>query len=120
LNDLPTSSVKIGDLQDLEMIGREVGVELVIGNSHCVQTAERLGVPVLRAGFPQFDFVGGFRRTWMGYAGTRDALFDLANLMLSVEKGEVHPYTSMYAQTPEHREGDDGHNPASPRSGLRH
>lgn len=120
LNALPAQSVKIGDLEDLEIMGREAAVELVIGNSHCVQSAARLGVPVLRAGFPQFDFVGGFRRTWMGYAGTRDALFDIANLMLSTEKGEVHPYTSIYAQTPDRREGDDGHNPASPRSGLRH
>ncbi|MCR4379344.1 MAG: nitrogenase iron-molybdenum cofactor biosynthesis protein NifN [Rhodospirillales bacterium] len=120
LNDLPVDVVKIGDLEDLETMGRDAGVELVIGNSHCVQSAERLGVPVLRAGFPQFDFVGGFRRTWMGYAGTRDALFDIANLMLSTEKGEVHPHTSIYAQTAEKREGDDGHYPASPRSGLRH
>ena len=120
LNDLPVNVVKIGDLEDLESLGRDAGVELVIGNSHCVSSAQRLGVPVLRAGFPQFDFVGGFRRTWMGYAGTRDALFDIANLMLSTEKGEVHPYTSIYAQFPERREGDNGHNPASPRSGLRH
>jgi len=120
LNDLPVNVVKIGDLEDLESLGRDAGVELVIGNSHCVPSAQRLGVPVLRAGFPQFDFVGGFRRTWMGYAGTRDALFDIANLMLSTEKGEVHPYTSIYAQFPERREGDNGHNPASPRSGLRH
>lgn len=120
LNDLPMDVVKIGDLEDLENMGRDAGVELLIGNSHCVQSAERLGVPVLRAGFPQFDFVGGFRRTWMGYAGTRDALFDIANLMLSTEKGEVHPHTSIYAQTAEKREEDDGHYPASPRSGLRH
>jgi nitrogenase molybdenum-iron protein NifN len=120
LNDLPVNVVKIGDLEDLESLGRDAGVELVIGNSHCVPSAQRLGVPVLRAGFPQFDFVGGFRRTWMGYAGTRDALFDIANLMLSTEKGEVHPYTSIYAQFPERREGDNGHNPASPRSGQRH
>jgi len=100
LNDLPVHAVKIGDLEDLEKMGAEAGVELIIGNSHCVQTAKRLGVPMLRAGFPQFDVLGGFRRTWMGYAGTRDALFDIGNLMLSVEKGEVEPYASIYAQTP--------------------
>lgn len=120
LGDLPVDAVKIGDLEDLEKMGADAGVELIIGNSHCVQSAKRLGVPVLRAGFPQFDVLGGFRRTWMGYAGTRDALFDIANLMLSVEKGEVHPYASIYAQPPEQGEGSHGHSPSSPRPGLRH
>lgn len=118
LDALPVERVKIGDLEDLETIGAEAGVELIIGNSHCVQSAKRLGVPVLRAGFPQFDVLGGFRRTWMGYAGTRDALFDIANLMLLVEKGDVHPYTSIYAQHPEQGEGSHGDRPTSSRSGL--
>jgi len=91
LGDLPVDAVKIGDLEDLESMARDAGVELIIGNSHCVQSAARLGVPVLRAGFPQFDVLGGFRKTWMGYAGTRDALFEIGNLMLTVEKGEVEP-----------------------------
>ena len=114
LDDLPMDSAKIGDLEDLEKLGEANGVELIIGNSHCVQSGERLGVPVLRAGFPQFDVLGGFRRTWVGYAGTRDALFDIGNLMLSVEKGEVHPYTSIY------REEEHAHSPAPARSGLQH
>jgi len=120
LERLPVETVKIGDLEDLEKMGREARVELIIGNSHCVQSAARLGVPMLRAGFPQFDVLGGFRRTWVGYAGTRDALFDIANLMLSIEKGEVHPHTSIYAQPSEQGEGSHGHRPPSPRSGLRH
>lgn len=120
LEDMPVRAVKIGDLEDLEKMGAKAGVELIIGNSHCVKSAERLGVPMLRAGFPQFDVLGGFRRTWMGYAGTRDALFDIANLMLSVEKGEVHPYASMYAQTPDQGEASHAHSPAPSRSGLRH
>ncbi|BCU08052.1 hypothetical protein Atep_27290 [Allochromatium tepidum] len=49
---------------------------------------------MLRAGFPQYDRVGGYTRTWIGYAGTRATLFDLANLILSLEKGEIHPYRS--------------------------
>lgn len=118
LGDIPADKVKIGDLEDLEKIGAEAGVELIIGNSHCVQSAKRLGVPVLRAGFPQFDVLGGFRRSWMGYAGTRDALFDIANLMLAVEKGEVHPHASIYAQHTEQGEAGHGDRPTPSRSGL--
>ncbi len=88
--------IKIGDLEDLELMGRDAHCEVLIGNSHCARTAQSLGVPLLRAGFPQFDILGGFRRTWMGYEGTRDALFDLGNAMLSVHKGEVEPYISIY------------------------
>jgi nitrogenase molybdenum-iron protein NifN len=39
-------------------------------------------VPLLRAGFPQYDWVGGYARTWVGYRGARQALFDIANLFL--------------------------------------
>ncbi|MBF0246502.1 MAG: nitrogenase iron-molybdenum cofactor biosynthesis protein NifN [Alphaproteobacteria bacterium] len=119
LEDLPLDAVKIGDLEDLEKLAKDAGAELLIGNSHCVQSAARLGVPVLRAGFPQFDVLGGFRRTWMGYAGTRDALFEIANLMLSVEKGEVEHYASIYAQRPG-EEDAHGHRSPSSHSGLRH
>jgi hypothetical protein len=37
---------------------------------------------LLRAGFPQYDWVGGYARTWVGYRGARQALFDIANLFL--------------------------------------
>ena len=120
LKSVPAESVKIGDLEDLEQLAQEADAELLIGNSHCVQSAGRLGVPLLRAGFPQFDILGGFRRTWMGYAGSRDALFDLANLMLSTDKGEVEPYASIYAQRPDEGGRTHAHSAASPGSGLRH
>jgi len=44
--------VKIGDLEDLESQARAGGAEVLIGNSHAAHTAERLGLPLLRAGFP--------------------------------------------------------------------
>ncbi len=104
LQELPAESVKIGDLEDLETIARENGAELLIANSHGTETAGRLGIPLLRAGFPQYDMLGGYQRTWLGYRGTRQTLFDLANIMLTLEKGEIHPYRSVYAQKPEYRE----------------
>jgi len=120
LKSLNSKSVKIGDLEDLEQMAIHADAELLIGNSHCVQSAGRLGVPLLRAGFPQFDILGGFRKTWMGYAGSRDAYFDIANLMLSTHKGEVEPYASIYAQRPDEGEEDHAHRAPSPGSGLHH
>jgi nitrogenase molybdenum-iron protein alpha/beta subunit len=66
-----------------------------------VATAERLGIPLLRAGFPQFDLVGGWQRQWIGYQGSRQTLFDLANIMLSRHKGEIAPYRSRLKQWPQ-------------------
>jgi len=92
---LPIASVTIGDLEDLENLARRQRVQLVMSNSHAVGTAQRLGVPLLRAGFPQYDWVGGFARAWVGYRGSRQALFDLANLLLS-QHHDIQPYRSRY------------------------
>ncbi len=104
LQRVMSEQVKIGDLEDLEQLAQANGAELLITNSHGVESAKRLGVPLLRAGFPQYDNLGGYQKTWIGYRGTRQTLFDLANIMLSLEKGEIHPYRSIYAQKPEYRE----------------
>lgn len=104
LTRLQCAQVKIGDLEDLEAMSHANKAELLIGNSHCAETALRLDIPLLRAGFPQYDLVGGYQRTWIGYRGSRQTLFELANLMLSLERGEISPYHSIYAQKPEYGE----------------
>ena len=101
LKHVVAPEVKIGDLEDLETAARANSAEVMICNSHGAHTSERLGIPLLRAGFPQFDLVGGYQRCWIGYQGTRQTLFDLANIMLSLEKGEIHPYRSRLKQWPE-------------------
>ena len=107
LNDAKVDQVQIGDLEDLEKIAAENAAEILIANSHGVESAARLGIPLLRAGFPQYDTLGGYQKTWIGYQGTRQTLFELANIMLTLEKGEIHPYHSIYAQKDEHNEAND-------------
>lgn len=110
LQNVACEQVKIGDLEDLEIAARAAKAEVLITNSHGVHTAERLGIPLLRAGFPQYDRLGGFQRTWIGYQGTKAALFDLANILLTLEKGEIHPYRSRLKQWPaKERAGDVKH-----------
>jgi nitrogenase molybdenum-iron protein NifN len=92
---IPT--IQIGDLEDLERRGQAGKAQLIIANSHAAECAERLGVPLLRAGFPQYDLLGGFQRLWFGYRGTTQALFDLANL-INAHHQETKPYYSIYAQ----------------------
>ena len=98
LNSAFAAQVGIGDLEDLEIAARNNGAQLVISNSHGAETARRLGVPLLRAGFPQYDLIGGYQRLWVGYRGTRQALFDLANMMVQHAHHEPEAYVSIYAQ----------------------
>jgi nitrogenase molybdenum-iron protein NifN len=103
LESIPTGAVQLGDLEDLEEIAKENRAELVIGNSHAAESAHRLGLPLFRVGFPQYDLIGGYQRAWVGYKNTQQTLFDLANLMLAHNQHEVEPYKSIYAQKPEYR-----------------
>ena len=96
LNYVAVAQIGIGDLEDLEIAAKRNGAQLVISNSHAVETARRLGVPILRAGFPQYDLIGGYQRLWVGYRGTRQALFDLANMLVEHGHHETVPYISIY------------------------
>jgi nitrogenase molybdenum-iron protein NifN len=100
LSDMPAASVQIGDLEDMERLAAAGRVQLVISNSHAAQSAERLGVPLLRAGFPQYDWVGGYTRTWVGYRGARQALFDVANLFLG-NHHDIPVHRSIYRDATE-------------------
>jgi len=91
------ATVKIGDLEDLEMLARDAGAELLIANGHGVESAHRLGVPILQAGFPQWERLGGFQRGWIGYDGARHALFDLANALEAAGRHAASPYRSVFA-----------------------
>lgn len=113
---LPVPKIVIGDLEDLEKDARTGGAQVIVANSHAAGTAERLGLPLMRAGFPQYDQVGGYARTWVGYRGTRQALFDFANLMLR-QHHELEPYQSIYRAEP--RLGDNHGSPSS-ATGLVH
>jgi nitrogenase molybdenum-iron protein NifN len=93
LSELPCATVQIGDLEDLERAA--AGAQLLISNSHAAGSAQRLGVPLLRAGFPLYDQVGGYARAWIGYRGGRQALFDFANLILG-QHHDIPAYRSVF------------------------
>lgn len=97
LKQLKMEKVKVGDLEDLQRLAVENGAQLIIGNSHCAETADRLGLPVLRVGFPQYDLIGGYQRCWIGYRGTRQLLFDLANIFVTHDAHRIEPYIAKYS-----------------------
>jgi len=85
LEQLPLDEVLIGDLEDLESLAKvcEGGCDLMITHSHGRQAAERLQVPLHRAGLPMFDRLGAGHKTTVGYRGTKEFLFEIGNIFLA-------------------------------------
>jgi len=69
--------------------------DLVIGNSKGYKMARKLGIPLVRAGFPIHDRIGGQRLLHVGYRGTQN-LFDLICNALMEAKQERSPLAFMY------------------------
>ena len=83
LSDIPARRVLVGDLMDLEDLARAGEAELLVTHSHGRQASERLHIPLLRCGFPVFDRLGALHRCTVGYRGTRDLIFEVANTVLA-------------------------------------
>lgn len=98
LKQVKAVEVKLGDLEELEIRARNEHAQILISNSHALEPSRRLGLPLLRAGFPQYDQLGGYQRSWIAYQGSRQTLFELANMLLENPRGEVPPYHSVYSQ----------------------
>ncbi len=86
LDRLPCPRVFVGDLEDLEEVA--LGVDLLVANSNGRQAAARLGVKAhLRTGYPVFDRLGGHQKVWVGYRGTMNLVFEVANLFQASATG---------------------------------
>lgn len=80
LDALPVQNVFVGDLEDLE--NTAAGADLLVANSNGRQAANRLGIKAhLRTGMPVFDRLGAHQKMWIGYQGTMNLIFELANIL---------------------------------------
>jgi nitrogenase molybdenum-cofactor synthesis protein NifE len=79
LDSLPCDNVFVGDLEDLETAA--AGADLLVANSNGRQAAARLKIGAhLRSGLPVFDRLGTHQKVWVGYRGSMNLLFEVANL----------------------------------------
>ena len=79
LDQLPTENLFVGDLEDLEQTA--AGADLLVANSNGRQAANKLGIKShLRTGMPVFDRLGSHHKMWVGYQGTLNLIFELANI----------------------------------------
>ncbi len=110
LEKLACDEVLIGDLEDLEK--RAQDCDLLITHSHGRQMAERLHLPFLRFGIPTFDRLGAAHKVIVGYRGTRELLFEIANTLMANEH-EVGPETWLTAAQPDAANADAACNTGS-------
>ncbi len=69
--------------------------DIIIGNSKGYKMARKLGVPLVRVGFPIHDRIGGQRQLHVGYRGAQN-LFDLICNALMQAKQDNSPIGFMY------------------------
>lgn len=99
LERIKTQEVLIGDLEDLEDLAKARDCDLLITHSHGRQAASRLKIPFYRAGFPMFDRLGAGHLLSVGYRGTRDLVFDLANLIITDRENNHQPTPDTWRST---------------------
>ncbi|RWD00863.1 MAG: nitrogenase iron-molybdenum cofactor biosynthesis protein NifN [Mesorhizobium sp.] len=78
LEKVPAEWVQIGDLSDLEALA--AGADLLVTHCYGRQASQRLGIPLMRVGFPIFDRLGSQHKLKILYQGTRDLIFEVANI----------------------------------------
>ncbi|WP_392713624.1 nitrogenase iron-molybdenum cofactor biosynthesis protein NifN [Rhizobium ruizarguesonis] len=79
LQIVPAETVQVGDLSDLEGLASKA--DLIVTHSHGREASRRLGVPLMRIGFPIFDRFGSQHKLAILYRGTRDMIYELANIV---------------------------------------
>jgi nitrogenase molybdenum-iron protein NifN len=91
LERMPLDDVLVGDLEDLETLAKERSCDLLVTHSHGRQAAERLKIPFYRMGLPMFDRLGAGHQLSVGYRGTRDLIFKIANLIIGDNEEHHEP-----------------------------
>ena len=81
-SDSPTIIKEDCDFGDAEEIIEELKPDLMIGNSKGYKISRRLGIPLLRCGFPIHDRFGAARQRMLGYTGTLEMLDRIVNALL--------------------------------------
>lgn len=89
LAEAPT--IEDADYEAVEERARGLDLDLILGPSKCYPMARRLGVPLVRVGFPIHDRIGAQRLTVFGYTGTQRLFDDIVNTLLAAvqDRGEV-------------------------------
>lgn len=94
----PQNEIIVHDNLDFEEIGEaciKLKPDILIGNSKGYYIARKLGIPLVRCGFPIHDRIGGQRIKHLAYEGTQQ-LFDIITNTLIEYKQEHSPVGYKY------------------------
>jgi nitrogenase molybdenum-iron protein NifN len=71
------------DFVDIDAVGKELKPDILIGNSKGYGMARALDIPLVRAGFPIHDRLGGQRVLHVGYRGAQQFYDQIVNTFLA-------------------------------------
>jgi nitrogenase molybdenum-iron protein beta chain len=74
-----------GDMFEWEDLVKKEKVDLILGNSKCVNISKEADAPLVRIGFPVYDRVGYQRRAYVGYRGGEFLLSLIVNTILDAK-----------------------------------
>lgn len=74
------------DFEDMLEICKEIGVDIIIGNSKGYYLAKNLKIPLVRVGFPIHDRIGGQRILHVGYEGTQQLFDRIVNALMEYKQ----------------------------------
>lgn len=79
----PDALVKEGfDFAEISEIAPSLKPDLLVGSSKGYSIARRLGIPIVRAGFPIHDRIGGHRILHTGYRGAQQLFDTIVNAIM--------------------------------------
>lgn len=78
--------VSDSDFERIAALARAEKPDLMIGNSKGYYIARELGIPLIRAGFPIHDRIGGQRMLHLGYKGTQQLFDTITNALLEAKQ----------------------------------
>ncbi len=78
------------DFAKLEEDVKQQEVEILIGNSKGYGISKRLGIPLVRVGFPIHDRIGASRILHIGYRGTQQLFDNIVNTLLENRQDSVN------------------------------
>ena len=76
------------DFEQVEELVKERPADLILASSKAYPAARRMGLPLVRIGFPVHDRVGGARIAHLGYRGTHQLLDRIVNTILERRQAE--------------------------------
>jgi nitrogenase molybdenum-iron protein NifN len=76
------------DFNEIGKIAEEMKPDLIIGNSKGYKLAHKMGIPLVRCGFPIHDRLGGQRVLHIGYRGAQQLFDQIVNTLLEKKQNE--------------------------------